>query len=285
VAGPPATHDDTTPREPGADEPAHEGNIEVWVADGGTAERRWRFEGDEFSIGGHPTNQLVLRDGAVSRFHCEVRLDGTALAIRDLDSRNGTFVDGVRVKEAYLRAGCLVRLGRSALRIGAQPGPHAPELSERGAFGELVGDSTAMRAVFAVLERAAQSHATVLLEGETGTGKGAAALGLHQAGPRRGQAFQIVDCGSIPAGLVESELFGHEKGAFTGADASAPGPSRRPRRHHLPRRGGRAAPRDPAQAPQGHRGAHRAPAGQHADAPGRRPRRRRLEPRPARCGE
>jgi len=223
VAGPPATHDDTTPREPGADEPAHEGNIEVWVADGGTAERRWRFEGDEFSIGGHPTNQLVLRDGAVSRFHCEVRLDGTALAIRDLDSRNGTFVDGVRVKEAYLRAGCLVRLGRSALRIGAQPGPHAPELSERGAFGELVGDSTPMRAVFAVLERAAQSHATVLLEGETGTGKGAAALGLHQAGPRRGKPFQIVDCGSIPAGLVESELFGHEKGAFTGADAPRAG--------------------------------------------------------------
>jgi DNA-binding NtrC family response regulator len=204
--------------------PAHEGAFELWVAEGQPpAERRWRHAGDRFSIGSHPTNELVLGDGAVSRFHCEVRCDGDAVLIADLGSRNGTFVDGVRVKEAYLSRGAVVRLGRVPIRFGAQPVRRAAVLSESPSFGGLVGDSAAMRAVFALLERAAGASSTVLLEGPTGTGKGEAALALHDAGARRGRPFVVVDCGAIPQNLVESELFGHERGAFTGADAARAG--------------------------------------------------------------
>src|SRR5262249_6125363 len=90
-------------------------------------------------------------------------------------------------------------------------------LSDRERFGLLVGHSLAMRAAFALLERAAATDATVLLEGETGTGKEAAAESIHREGARRDGPFVVVDCGAIPPDLLESELFGHERGAFTGA--------------------------------------------------------------------
>jgi two-component system response regulator GlrR len=116
-----------------------------------------------------------------------------------------------------------VQVGRTTLRFGAAPAPPRPALSPSSVFGGLVGESAAMRAAFAVLERAAASTATVLLEGETGTGKGEAALALHNAGPRKDRPFMVVDCGTIPEHLFESELFGNERGAFTGADAQRAG--------------------------------------------------------------
>src|SRR5262249_41878052 len=96
-------------------------------------------------------------------------------------------------------------------------------ISKRDRFGRLVGQSVAMRRVLAVLERAAQSNATVLLEGESGTGKELAAESLHDEGERTSAPFVVVDCGALPRELIESELFGHEKGAFTGAIASRKG--------------------------------------------------------------
>src|SRR5687767_11745264 len=104
---PPATRDDVTPDDaaPGGAGAAHGGTFELWITEGTAPERAWRHEGDQFSIGSHPSNELVLRDAAVSRFHCEVRCERDAVLIRDLDSRNGTFVEGVRVREAWLRPG------------------------------------------------------------------------------------------------------------------------------------------------------------------------------------
>ena len=184
----------------------------------GQAGGPWQSATDRCSIGSHPLNQLVLHDATVSRFHCEVKLTPEGARVRDLGSLNGTLVDGVPVGEAGLRGGSLLRLGTAVLRFDLGTGRNVLELSRETRFGTLVGASVPMRATFAILERVALSDSTVLIEGETGTGKGQAARALHQASPRRDKPFRVVDCASIPASLMESELFGHERGAFTGAE-------------------------------------------------------------------
>ncbi|MCY1022259.1 sigma 54-interacting transcriptional regulator [Pyxidicoccus sp. MSG2] len=172
---------------------------------------------DTFSIGSHALNDLVLEEPTVSRFHCEVKIDRDGARVRDLDSRNGTVLDGVHVREAYLRGGSVLRLGRVSVRFDFSSESNRLLISERTTFGELVGHSAVTRASFALMERAAASDATVLLEGETGTGKSRAALAIHRASARASGPFLTVDCGAIPGNLLESELFGHEKGSFTGA--------------------------------------------------------------------
>ncbi len=174
-------------------------------------------ERDGCAIGAHPSNDVVLNDPLVSRFHCEITAGPAGLRLRDLGSRNGTIVDGVVAYDALLRDGSVIRVGSSSLRVALSEQSLPVRLSSRTSFGGLVGASAAMRAAFARLERAAASDATVLLEGETGTGKEAAAQALHDAGARREGPFVVVDCSAIPESLIEAELFGHEKGAFTGA--------------------------------------------------------------------
>ncbi|WNZ59036.1 sigma 54-interacting transcriptional regulator [Myxococcus sp. MxC21-1] len=172
---------------------------------------------DTFSIGSHGLNDFVIEEPTVSRFHCEVKVDHDGARLRDLDSRNGTVLDGVHVRDAYLRSGSILRLGRVSVRFDFSPETNRLLISDRPTFGELVGSSPVTRASFALMERAAASDATVLLEGETGTGKSRAAFAIHQASARASGPFLTVDCGAIPGNLLESELFGHEKGAFTGA--------------------------------------------------------------------
>ncbi|MCP3103524.1 sigma 54-interacting transcriptional regulator [Myxococcus sp. K15C18031901] len=172
---------------------------------------------DTFSIGSHALNDFVIDEPTVSRFHCEVRIDRDGARVRDVDSLNGTVLDGVHIREAFLRGGSVLRLGRVSVRFDFSPESNRLQLSERTNFGDLVGTSIVSRASFALMERASASDATVLLEGETGTGKSRAALAIHRAGVRANGPFLTVDCGAIPGNLLESELFGHEKGAFTGA--------------------------------------------------------------------
>jgi DNA-binding NtrC family response regulator len=178
-----------------------------------------RSSGERVAIGSHDSNELVLGDATVSRFHCELIVEKAGVRVRDLGSRNGTLVDGVQVVEAFLRAGSVLRLGRAAVRFDLGLESHARPLSTQGSFGSLVGSSVAMRATYPLLEKAAAADATVLLEGETGTGKGAAARSIHEAGTRAARPFLVVDCSALSPSLLESELFGHEKGAFTGAEA------------------------------------------------------------------
>jgi DNA-binding NtrC family response regulator len=172
---------------------------------------------DRTVVGTHPSVELVLRDTTLSRFHCEITVDEGRATVRDLGSRNGTLVDGTSVLAAHLVHGAVLALGRTRLRFELGQEHVKIPLSEKERFGRLVGHSAAMRAAFAVLERAALSDVSVLLLGETGTGKGLAAESLHRESARRDGPFVAVDCASIPAGLLESELFGHERGAFTGA--------------------------------------------------------------------
>jgi DNA-binding NtrC family response regulator len=188
------------------------------LIDGPKQGAEWQSTSDRCSIGSHPSNDLVIDDPTVSRFHCEVRLDPRrGVRVRDLESRNGTILDGVSVQEATLRGDSLIKLGRSTLRFELGIERNRLPLSARTEFGSLVGTSVAMRTTFALLERAAQSDVTVLLEGETGTGKEGAAESIHAASARANGPFVVVDCSAIPAHLLESELFGHERGAFTGS--------------------------------------------------------------------
>ena len=170
------------------------------------------------AIGSHPSNDLVLDDPTVSRFHCELRLDPRGVRVRDQGSSNGTFVDRVRVVDGYLHDGAELRVGARAFVLRLDATPRSVPLGDVERFGALVGRSAAMRQAFEQLARCAKSDATVLLDGETGTGKEAAAIAIHEASARTDGPFVVVDCGALPATLLESELFGHVRGAFTGAD-------------------------------------------------------------------
>ena len=187
------------------------------VLDGEDEGTVWRSASDRCVIGSHASCDLTLSDRAVSGFQCELTSDAKHVRIRDLDSRNGTTVDGVRIVEAFLKRGSTIRVGRTSIRFQFLARTARLPLSRRTRFGLLVGESSAMRRMFAVLERAADTRSTLLLQGETGTGKTATARSIHQEGPRRDQPFVVLDCSAVPANLLESELFGHEKGAFTGA--------------------------------------------------------------------
>ena len=187
------------------------------ITAGPDAGRSWRSEGERCTIGVHSSCDLVLTDPTVSRFHCELTSDADLVRIRDLDSSNGTVLDGVPVRDALLRHGSSMKLGRSSLRFQLLEQAARIPLSERTSFGRLVGRSVAMRRMFLLLERAARAQVTILLEGETGTGKSATARSIHHESERRDGPFIMLDCSSLPSNLLQSELFGHEKGAFTGA--------------------------------------------------------------------
>ncbi len=174
-------------------------------------------------IGSDPACSLVLADGAVSRRHARVSIDKKRIVVKDLGSRNGTFVGETRVKQADVALGAVLRVGRS--QVGIQPRWRIREVapSASRSFGELFGESLAMREIFAVLERVARSDVTVLVEGESGTGKELVARSLHAASARAARPYVVFDCSSVPAELAESELFGHKKGAFSGATADRAG--------------------------------------------------------------
>ncbi|WP_428261457.1 sigma 54-interacting transcriptional regulator [Haliangium sp.] len=197
--------------------------FELDVVEGAQSGLHWESQSNKCSIGAHPSCDLVLDDPTVSRFHCEIVMGEQGAKVLDLGSSNGTLLDGVRVVEAFLKLGSLLRLGRSVVRFQHLGKRNRVSLSERGEFGILVGRSVVMRATFAMLERAARTDITILLEGETGTGKSAAARSLHAESPRKDGPFVMVDCGAIPGTLLDSELFGHERGAFTGADSTRVG--------------------------------------------------------------
>ena len=177
------------------------------------------FAAERMVIGADPRADLEITDGAMSKFHCEIRIRDGAAVVRDLGSRNGTLVDRVPVIEAPLRDGAVLSLGRTQLRFNIGTRQVEIPLSQRERFGRLIGRSTAMRSAFVVLEAAAASTSTVLLQGESGTGKDLAAESIHLESARRDGPFVVLDCGAIPANLLEAELFGFEAGAFTGATA------------------------------------------------------------------
>jgi two-component system response regulator GlrR len=185
-----------------------------WSDGGG---RHTREVGESLVLGGAEGVDLVIADAAVSRLHAELELLDSGLWVRDLGSRNGTFVQGVRVTRACIPEGGQLRVGATDLTVSYAPEPTPVEIWPDERFGPMVGNSIPMRELFARLQRVARSEATVLIQGETGTGKEVAARAIHEASSRAGEAFAIIDCAALPENLLEAELFGHTRGAFTGA--------------------------------------------------------------------
>ena len=179
--------------------------------------------GDRCTIGKAPDNDLVLPDDTVSRRHCELVREGSSVRVRDLESTNGVRVDGTRVKDAVLSPGAVLKVGE--VEVAVRPATMRQDIlpSEKSSFGPALGQSLAMRTIFGVLERIAPTEATVLLMGETGTGKDVLARAIVEHSSRKNGPFVVVDCGAVSYSLIESELFGHERGAFTGAVASRQG--------------------------------------------------------------
>jgi DNA-binding NtrC family response regulator len=185
-------------------------------------DRGARCHADQISVGTAAPSELRLTDPAVSRFHLEVRASDSGIALVDHGSTNGTWVGAVRVERAVVPPGTAVRLGATLLHL-AETAPVQVEVHGAERLGELVGRAAVMRRLMARVAKAAQSDVSVLINGESGSGKELVARALHQLGPRRDGPLVTIDCGSLPATLVASELFGHEKGAFTGADRARAG--------------------------------------------------------------
>ena len=173
-------------------------------------------------VGAHASCDLVLVDPQVSRRHAEVAVVPEGIRIKDLGSTNGTWWQGTKVGEVVVPSGATVQFGATPVRISAAEALSLPP-SEQDHFGQMAGKSVAMRELFAVLEMASPTEATVLIEGESGTGKELAARAIHDASNRAKGPFVVVDCSAISENLFDSHLFGHVRGAFTGADRERKG--------------------------------------------------------------
>jgi DNA-binding NtrC family response regulator len=187
------------------------------IVGGPDAGREVELEGSSLSVGTDPGCDLVVGDPAVSARHFSLAPTEHGILLTDLGSTNGTFVDGYRAGRITLNDGSTISAGESRFEVVAGDGEVTLPMSKATNFGGLLGHSPAMRALFAVLEAAAKTDATVLILGESGTGKELAARALHERSARRDAPYVVFDAGAASATLVESQLFGHARGAFTGA--------------------------------------------------------------------
>lgn len=168
-------------------------------------------------IGKKSDNDIVLTDQTVSRQHLEIHATADSYLLKDHKSTNGTFINSIRVKEAFLSPGDIITVGNTKFEYQAYDERVQMEPSKNSYFGEMVGKSKKMRQIFGVLERISPTLATVIIEGETGTGKELVAKAIHTNSLRKDKPFIVFDCSAVAANLIESELFGHMKGSFTGA--------------------------------------------------------------------
>ncbi|MFC1654712.1 sigma 54-interacting transcriptional regulator [Myxococcota bacterium] len=197
--------------------------LRLQVIDGPDAGRACDLGPGEITVGTDPACDLVLADDTVSRRHFQARKAEDGVSIRDLDSSNGTYFMDSKVKEIVVGPGATLRAGQTLLKVVPREKNLRPEPVAESDFHGVLGQSVRMREIFATLTDVAGTDLTLLIEGETGTGKEALAEAVHSASPRADRPFVVVDCTTIPRDLAESELFGHKKGAFTGAVADRRG--------------------------------------------------------------
>ncbi|MEM6961409.1 MAG: sigma 54-interacting transcriptional regulator [Myxococcota bacterium] len=174
-------------------------------------------EQERVTIGRSVICDLVLKDKAISGTHFEIVLGERGALLRDLGSTNGTYVGDLRIQEVWIRSGTVIRVGQSQMRYEPAEGIVEIDLSSEERFHGLIGASVRMREIFAALQKVAPTDLTILIRGETGTGKELVASAIHAASRRATQPLVVQDCSAIPTNLIESTLFGHERGAFTGA--------------------------------------------------------------------
>jgi DNA-binding NtrC family response regulator len=205
--------------KPGSGETDEPARFLLVVVEGPDRGQRFVIDGTQPSrslLGQSPACEIRLADPQVSRRHVALETKSAALRVTDLGSTNGTFVDRVRVFDAELHGEELLRVGATLLRVERDDTAEV-SVPPATSFGRIVGASVEMRRLYPLCLRLAASDVPVVLEGETGTGKEVLAESLHEQGPRAAGPFVVFDCTAVPPNLVESELFGHERGAFTGA--------------------------------------------------------------------
>lgn len=192
-------------------------SLEIVVSTPGTPPRQVPLGVEPLVVGTSLDCDIIVADPRISRRHCQVTLSERGIVLKDLGSKNGTSLEGIPILEALLLTGATARVGNSTLVVRVLGQTSVVPLSTSARFGEALGGSLAMRALFARLERAAPTAETILLLGESGTGKELLARAIHEASPRSSGPFVVFDCSAVAPTLVEAELFGHTKGAFTGA--------------------------------------------------------------------
>src|SRR5512140_992348 len=173
----------------------------------------WTFDKEEIRIGSIEDNDVVLGDDTVSRYPCRITQEDNGYVLLDQRSTNGTFINKVRIREAYVKPGSIVSVGQSQLRFNAREEEVEIVPSRADRCAGLIGGNARMREIYTIIEKI----------GETGTGKEVVAQAIHSLSPRKPNEFVVFDCGAVPPNLIESELFGHEKGSFTGAVMSREG--------------------------------------------------------------
>jgi len=183
----------------------------------GKTAKTYNLKKDTIRIGTAQNNDIVIEDETVSRHHAEITKDKFGYLIRDLGSTNGTYVGNVQIKEVYISAQSSLRVGKTKIRFHAQDEKLDIYPSAQSKFGSILGQSIEMRKIFGILEKVAPTNVSVVIGGETGTGKELVAKAMHEHSKRNKHNIVIFDCGAVAENLIESELFGHEKGAFTGA--------------------------------------------------------------------
>ncbi len=177
------------------------------IVDGPMAGRVYESTGARTVIGTHKAADFFLKDGAVSRFHCEISMQQSVPQLHDLGSRNGTVVDGVRVNSCFLGHAATIEVGRTKIRFAVRGETVSLPIAHDCKFGLMVGGSAEMRAAFETMKHAAQTDVPVLLRGEPGTGKDLAAASIHVESMRKAGPFIVVDC-SGPERAIERRLFG-----------------------------------------------------------------------------
>jgi DNA-binding NtrC family response regulator len=206
--------------------------VEIHVVHGPDAGRRFAAQSNTISVGTAEDNDLVLTDKTVSRYHLELTHLGERIQVQDHGSTNGTVIGKVSIERGTIAPGAVLTLGATQLRIDDGE-TVSVDVYNSDQLGPLRGRSAVMRRLMTWVERAAESDASVLVLGETGAGKEVVARAIHELSKRRDMPFEAVDCGALAPTLVASELFGHEKGAFTGAEAQYAGAFERAHRGTL----------------------------------------------------
>ncbi len=191
---------------------------EIHVTRGSSAGLVVRLDSPTFAIGSGPNAQLRLTDVGISREHVRLSMLPDGVLVQDAGSKNGTWAGTMRIDRVTVSSNVVLSIGDASFEVRVDAGSTPLTISTHTQFGNAVGFSPAIRAVFAYLAKAAEADVTILLEGENGVGKEVLAKAIHQMSSRSNGAFVTVDCGAIPPSLIESELFGHERGAFTGAE-------------------------------------------------------------------
>ncbi|MEZ4704756.1 MAG: sigma 54-interacting transcriptional regulator [Bdellovibrionota bacterium] len=187
------------------------------------ATKEYSMSKGTITIGSSSKSDLILSDDTVSRNHAEIKKTKDGYLLRDLESTNGTFLGNVKVREVFLGSNANIRVGRTKIKFISEDERLEIYPSKKSKFGDMIGQSIEMRKIFGVLEKVAPTNVTVVIGGETGTGKELVAKAVHEHSKRAKRPFIIFDCGAVAENLIESELFGHEKGSFTGATTTRQG--------------------------------------------------------------